>query len=313
MKILITGVAGYIGSQLAKYLVENKCVVYGLDINPIPAKIQNFIPQESYLQIDLSLECNKDILQKFIRKIGADLTIIHLAALKSVEDSALNPDNYWNNNFGSTLNLLDVMKFNEVKKLVFASSAAVYDPINEICNEGDSCAPISVYGKIKFAEEQLIREFSKLTNSRIAILRFFNVAGAIGHEFREASGKNLMPKILEASEKKLNFEIYGVDYPTRDGSCIRDFIHVEDLLSAILKSCEKIEKQSVGIVNLGSNQGATVLEVLTEFRKYVNVESINKNRRSGDTPTLLASNNKAKEILRWEPVHDLSSIVTLFV
>ena len=313
MKILITGGAGYIGSNIVRSLHlygKDKPVI--LDDLSAPGSA-SFAEKCKYdykvIQMDLSKESSiKELVNVLLQnKIEA---VIHLAAKKSVEHSMFNPEYYKEQNIGGTKNLLAAMKMAEVNKLIFSSSAAVYGNVEEeLINEDYPCKPVNPYGETKLACEKLIKEAMKEWGLNAVILRYFNVAGGDDKSF-----SNLIPIALRANEFYNPIYVYGSDWNTPDGSCVRDYVYIEDVLTANFASLEylKQENRKHTIFNVGTGKGSSVLEVVktmedTFGKKFIKV--IKTNRRDGDTATLVADVSRIKEEMGWEAKYSLLNIM----
>ena len=309
--ILVTGGAGYIGSHTVLALIANGYDVVIFDnlecghietintlknINDQSGKVVDFIKG------DLK---NTDDISAVFKKYNID-AVIHFAAYIRVEESVQNPQKYYKNNVGGTLNLLSAMIESGISKIVFSSTAAVYgEPENDAPIEEDHrLLPINAYGMSKFMVEKILQDHDKAYGIKSAVLRYFNVAGAdkknrIG-EWHDPE-THLIPNILKAINGKI-FQLYGDDFNTRDGTCIRDYVNVEDLADAhvlALKYLGKIGKSNY--FNIGTNSGSTVKEVFDACEKVLKCKIIRKicARRAGDPASLVASNKKAREILGW--------------
>lgn len=310
--ILVTGGAGYIGSHVNKELHKQgyKTVVldnlsYGHD---------DFVKWGILERVDLS-----NIRE--IRRVFQDYSVeavLHFAAFTYVGESVEDPQKYYLNNLRNTLNLLEVMLEFGVELLVFSSTCATYgNPIEIPITEEHPQNPISPYGKGKFMVEQVLKDYSSAYGLRYVSLRYFNAAGAdpegeVGE--RHEPETHLIPLILDAATgKRENIKIFGTDYPTDDGTCIRDYIHVTDLADAHIRALKYLENGGKSVVlNLGNGNGFSVREVIEEARKVTGreIKAIETDRRPGDPPVLVGSSKKAREILKWQPrFDDLSQII----
>ena len=306
-KILVVGGAGYIGAHVAYLLQENG---YGVRIyddfsnglkSRVEGKFSDVVIGDVLDRQDLISACE-----------GID-AVIHLAAKKAVGESVDNPLKYYENNVGGTLNLLAAMSLKGVKRIVFSSTAAVYAPSEKLAiTEDDLTEPLSPYGQTKLLSEKLISAVAKAENLSAISLRYFNVVGALRDEFADNSKDNLVPKVFAALKAGKNPEIYGSDYPTKDGSCIRDYIHVSDLAKAHLVALEKVFATNVDeVYNVGSGTGYSVTEMINQI-----AESIGKSitptlspRRPGDTAQLIASIAKIERDLGWKPERSLKEMI----
>ena len=306
-KILVVGGAGYIGAHVAYLLQENG---YGVRIyddfsNGLKSRIDG-----KFSDVVIGDVLDRQALISACEGIDA---VIHLAAKKAVGESVDNPLKYYENNVGGTLNLLAAMSLKGVKRIVFSSTAAVYAPSEKLSiTEDDLTEPLSPYGQTKLLSEKLISAVAKAENLSAISLRYFNVVGALRDEFADNSKDNLVPKVFAALKAGQNPEIYGSDYPTKDGSCIRDYIHVSDLAKAHLVALEKVFAANVDeVYNVGSGTGYSVTEMINQI-----AESIGKSitptlspRRPGDTAQLIASIAKIERDLGWKPERSLKEMI----
>ena len=314
MKVLVTGGCGYIGSHTVCELLEKNYDVIIVDnsINSkeeVIEKIETITGKKvKFYKYDL---LNKESLEKVFKENDIDF-VIHFAGLKAVGESVEKPLLYYENNILSTINLLEVMQEYNVKKIVFSSSATVYGtpeklPICETDKVGDTTNP---YGTTKFFIERILNDLYIADNSwGIVILRYFNPVGAnksglIG-ENPNGIPNNLMPYIIKVATKELPYlTVFGNDYDTKDGTGVRDFIHVVDLAKGHIKAIEKINNNNNGLFtyNLGTGVGYSVLELINIFEKVnkVKVEYKIAPRRSGDIAICYADPKKAYEELNWK-------------
>jgi UDP-glucose 4-epimerase len=306
-KILVVGGAGYIGAHVAYLLQENG---YGVRIyddfsNGLKSRIDG-----KFSDVVIGDVLDRQALISACEGIDA---VIHLAAKKAVGESVDNPLKYYENNVGGTLNLLAAMSLKGVKRIVFSSTAAVYAPSEKLSiTEDDLTEPLSPYGQTKLLSEKLISAVAKAENLSAISLRYFNVVGALRDEFADNSKDNLVPKVFAALKAGKNPEIYGSDYPTKDGSCIRDYIHISDLAKAHLVALEKVFAANVDeVYNVGSGTGYSVTEMINQI-----AESIGKSitptlspRRPGDTAQLIASIAKIERDLGWKPERSLKEMI----
>lgn len=293
-KILITGVSGYIGSCLYFYL-KKKFKIIGID-----KKKTKILPTR---------ECNLLNLKKLnslLKKEKPDL-VIHLAA-QSLVDETINKKKYFLNNVKATKNLLSSMKKNNIKNIIFSSTAALYKYNNKILNEKSKINPKSAYAKTKYKCENIIKD-SKINT---IILRFFNVCSSLKvkkkiiGEFHNPE-THLIPTIIYKNLCKQQIYIYGDNYKTKDGTCVRDYIHIKDICRAIDKSMEYLfnNKNKYEIINIGSSTKKTNFEILNTIQKVTGIDNKYKvvKRRKGDVDFLNCSVVKAKQKLQWMPVY----------
>lgn len=308
-KILVTGGAGYIGSVMSQVLLENNYEVIVYD--NLSRGHRQAVPKEAiFIEGDLG---NYSLLKNTLKNYQID-AVIHFAAYALVEESVRMPKLYFDNNIINGMNLLNSMAETNVEKIIFSSSCAVYgNPKNVPITEEEELNPINPYGSTKKIFEDLLREYEKAQGIKYVALRYFNVAGAykgFGEDHRPET--HLIPRILlSAIDRKKVFEIYGSDYPTRDGTCIRDYVHIYDLAVAHLLALKGIEKGS-RIYNLGSETGFSVQEVFLACQAITGKEIPFKisSRRPGDPPILVASSKKIKEDLGYKPVKsELTTII----
>jgi len=240
-------------------------------------------------------------------------SVIHLAAKKAVEESVSNPLKYYEHNVGGTLNILAAMAAKKVRKIVFSSTAAVYAPSEKSAiDETDLLAPLSPYGATKVMAEELIKSVGVAEGFSTISLRYFNVVGSTKVEFADNSKDNLVPKVFAAIKLGESPEIYGSDYPTKDGTCIRDYIHVADLADSHLSALKRVESAIVHeVYNVGSGKGYSVKEMIDQISVSMNKELTPKlcPRRAGDIPQLIASISKIERELGWKPKRSLKEMI----
>ena len=319
--ILITGGAGYIGSHCSLALLEQgkEIVIFdNLSTGHIET-IENLSKygKVNFVQGDL---LNKSEINSVFNNYNID-SVIHFAAFSQVGESVKNPEKYYVNNVCGTVNLLSAMLENNVKKIVFSSTAATYgEPVYVPIDEKHPQNPINPYGQTKLMIEKIMDDYDSAYGLKSVRLRYFNVAGAdkcsrIG-EWHEPE-THLIPNILKSTfSSGKTFEMYGDDYDTKDGTCVRDYINIEDLVNAHLLSLEYLDKGGeTNYFNLGTNNGNTVKEVFNVCQKVAGKDiAVNMMpRRAGDPASLVADNRKAKEVLGWEPQNTLEySIETAY-
>ena len=309
--ILVVGGAGYIGSHVVKALRDagRQPVVFD---NLSTGLRENLFPDIPFIHGDLLIPEQVRAAMRGIR------SVIHLAALKAAGDSMLEPERYALHNLNGTVNLLHAAGTAGVRHFVFSSSAAVYgEPQYLPLDENHPTEPANFYGQTKLQIEMLLSWFSRLRDMRYAGLRYFNAAGYDPDgEVRglEKEPNNLLPLVLETLLGwRENLEVYGTDYDTKDGSCIRDYIHVSDLADAHLRALNFLEEYDEDLVlNLGTSKGISVLEILDAARKVsgMDLPVIHSDRRPGDPAVVLASAEKAERLLEWSPAFsDLKTIL----
>lgn len=321
--ILVTGGAGYIGSHCVLALLEKGYEVIVFD-NLSTGHRQTVttlahIGQDKFDFIEGDLLNPKDVVFVFSKKpIEA---VIHFAAFSQVGESVANPSKYYRNNVVGTLNLLDVMKDFNVNKIVFSSTAATYgEPVRIPIDETHPQKPINPYGQTKLAIEKIMDDYDRAYNLKSVRLRYFNVAGAdnktrIG-EWHDPE-THLIPNILKSTfGNGQTFKMFGDDYNTKDGTCVRDYINVEDLAQAHILALEYLKRGGeTDFFNLGTKEGNTVKEVfaLCESITGQKISVKTMGRREGDPAELVANNSKAQKILKWNPEKTLEySIKTAY-
>jgi UDP-glucose 4-epimerase len=310
MRVLVTGGAGYIGSVVAEELVKDghSVVVYDSLYKGHRGAV---VAGADFVRGELS---DAENLRRAFRGQGTE-AVIHMAADSLVGESVTDPAKYYRNNVTAGLALLDAMNEEGVRRLVFSSTAAVYgEPAKQPIEENDPTAPTNPYGETKLAYERALRWYEHAYGIRYASLRYFNAAGATREcgEMHDPE-THLIPIVLEvASGERAAVEIYGDDYPTRDGTCVRDYIHVVDLARAHILALSILGERSA-IYNLGcGGDGYTVREVLEVAREVTgrDIASRAASRRAGDPAVLVASSERIKNELGWSPqFQDLRLIV----
>lgn len=314
MKLLVLGGAGYIGSHTATELLDNGHEVVIAD-NLVTGYREAVPEKATFYQGDLR---DKDFLVDLLTKEKVD-AVIHFAAFSLVGESVTNPLKYYENNLYGTKVLLDAMIETGVDKIVFSSTAATYgEPENIPILESDRTCPTNPYGETKLAMEKMISWAAKAHGLHFVSLRYFNACGAhksgkIGEAHNPES--HLIPLVLQVPNGKREFvSIYGNDYDTPDGTCIRDYIHVTDLAKAHILAVEYLMNGGESdIFNLGNGVGYSVKEVIETARKVTGhpIPAKEEARRAGDPARLVASGKKARKILGWEPeIKDLADIIS---
>ncbi len=312
MTWLITGGAGFIGAHVTETLHKaGRSVVVLDDLSTgDSSRVADSIPF-----VEISLQQHSELEQFF--SDNNFLGVVHLAAKKSVSESIERPDYYWKQNVDGIRNLLTAMTNNGVKNFVYSSSAAVYgQPDIEsgaLISEKLPCNPINPYGSTKLEGEVLSRIIAEEQGLKILALRYFNVAGAGRPSLGDQYIFNLIPIIFDAIERGEQPIVFGDDYPTPDGSCIRDYVHVQDLADAHLAAVDYVEKSDAGFipVNIGTGLGASVYDVISMIGEVTGlpIDPIVGRRRIGDPAALVADVSLAKKVLGWESSRDLREIV----
>ena len=325
--VLITGGCGFIGSHTCIELLKRDYFVHILDSNINSS--ETIIKQ---IQKTLIFELNKDV-KKNINFIKGDVrdvllledifknakkekkeisSVIHFAGLKSVEESINYPIKYWDTNLCSTISLIKVMERFNCKCLIFSSSATIYELSGKLISEDANIAPINPYGNTKAAIEKVLNDlFHGLSSDwKIANLRYFNPIGAhtsglIG-ESPKGRPSNIFPLILRVAKRELSeIKIFGKDWATKDGTGVRDYIHIMDLAEGHMRTLDYLEKRKSDIINLnlGTGKGISVLELIRTFEEVnkVDIPYIFVDKRKGDFGTVIADNSLAKHLLNWYP------------
>lgn len=301
-KILITGGAGYIGSHVNKRLYQHGYSTVVLD--NLSRGHRSQVCYGEFIEGDIGSASDLSVLFKAHRFDG----IMHFAALTDVGESVINPLIYYQNNLASTINLLNFAVKHGVKAFVFSSSAAIFgNPIAPSIDESHPCQPINPYGQTKLMTETILNQFDSAYGLKSCCLRYFNAAGGDPHgeiRLQPRSENNLIPRLLRGLQHNRPVTLYGTDYPTNDGTCIRDYIHVFDLADAHIKGFERLLKTSTSCAyNLGNGNGFSVKNVIDAVRQVTgcHLEIIEGPRRPGDPPILIADASKANRELNWQP------------
>jgi UDP-glucose 4-epimerase len=300
VKLLVTGGAGYVGSVVAHQLLQEGHETVVLD--NLTKGHEGAVPEGvGFVSVDL-------LDQKGVRDALAEGFdgVLHFAALSLVAESVEQPERYYRNNVCGTLNLLEAMRDAGVPRLVFSSTAAVYgEPEDVPIPETSTTLPTNPYGASKLAVDQMIGAVARARGLAATSLRYFNVAGASGRFGEDHHPEtHLIPLVLQAAAgRRDSVKIFGTDYPTRDGTPIRDYIHVEDLGRAHLLALEAAEEGEHRVYNLGNGAGFSVKEVIEAARSVTGrpIEAVESPRRSGDPAVLVASSDKIRAELGWKP------------
>jgi UDP-glucose 4-epimerase len=312
MNILVVGGAGYIGSHMVKMLALSNQQVVTLD--NLSNGHRDMVKYGEFVKGDIA---DSELLDKLFSANHFDV-VMHFASNIDVAESALDPSKYYKNNFSNTLNLMDAMVRHQVKFFIFSSTAAIFgEPEYTPIDEKHPKNPINPYGKSKLMVEEALEDYEQAYGLQSVCLRYFNAAGAdpdgeLGE--RHNPETHLIPLILQAaSGRRDSVSVFGQDYQTSDGSCVRDYIHVVDLCSAHLLALERLVSGSGSKrYNLGNGDGFSVYEVIDAVKKQTGEEFkvIKENRRMGDPATLVANSALAQAELGWTPEYtDLSQIV----
>jgi UDP-glucose 4-epimerase len=298
MKIFLVGGAGYIGSVCTEQLLDEGHEVAVFD-NLSEGHRRAVDPRARFIEGDLT---QRDQIETALSNCRSD-AVMHFAANALVGESMQNPSKYFRNNISNGLNLLDAMVATGVRRMVFSSTCAIFGPPDRLpIDETAPARPISPYGESKLAFEKILRWYDQIHGLKFVCLRYFNAAGAtenFGEDHRPET--HLIPTVLKvALGERPNVEIYGTDYETPDGTCIRDYIHIVDLARAHILALGAVAS---GFYNLGTGGGSSVWEVIAACRKIAGrkIDTIEKLRRPGDPARLIASSEKIKNELGWRP------------
>jgi UDP-glucose 4-epimerase len=311
MRLLVTGGAGYIGSVVSARLLEAGHEVTVLD--DLSTGHADAVPDGAkFVRGTLKADA-----APLMRDAGFE-AVLHFAAKSLVAESVANPELYWSNNLGGTLALLEAMRSSGTRSIVFSSTAAVYgEPESNPIPETAPTRPINPYGQTKLAVDTTLTEFARMYGFGAVSLRYFNVAGAYVTPSGQRLGErhnpesHLIPNVLAGAEKHTAVMIFGDDYPTPDGTCVRDYIHVSDLADAHLKALGGSEAGQHQIFNLGNGAGSSVMQVVEVCRSVTGADipvEISQ-RRPGDPAVLVASASKLQRELGWRASKDLTAMV----
>ena len=306
---LVTGGSGFIGGHVISFLQSANIPWVILDIDLVSAKekfSQN--PRMEYCDIR-----DKESLRKVFKKFDIE-GVIHLAALKSVEDSQTMKDQYYETNVSGTKNILELMDEFDIQKMIFSSSAAVYgsDLSNSQVKENSQLGPVSYYGQTKVDSEELITQFVSQGKIKAIIFRYFNVAGSLNKKLRDTSTQNLIPITIQKIQLQIQPEIFGDTYNTPDGTPIRDYVDVRDIAKAHVNAIQNFSVDSKPLIlNLGTGKGASVKEVieLTKVIMKSELAVLVKGPRSGDIGEIVANCDEANEKIGFKANFDLRAMI----
>lgn len=304
MRVLVTGGAGYIGSHAVRELINSGHTVTVLD-NLSKGHEEAIDPRATFINGSTG---NTELLLQRLHAHQIE-AVMHFAADIEVGESVTDPYKYYQNNFSNALTLLHAMMKTGIKKFVFSSTAAVYgNPEKTPIEEDQRRNPINPYGRSKMMTEMAIEDLCHAHGLGYTILRYFNVAGAspdasIGEDHEPES--HLIPRILHAARDGGEVKIFGTDYDTHDGTCIRDYVHVVDLARAHVLALEKMEEGKGNIFNIGSENGFSVREVISACEEVVGqkLSVVEEHRRAGDPAVLVASSARIRRELNWKPLY----------
>jgi UDP-glucose 4-epimerase len=303
MKVLVTGAGGYIGSQTCKFLSDNGHKVVGVDRN----NLRHNYCVDSYIGNYADFE-----VQRLLLDVDS---VVHIGATSLVGPSVLDPSKYYNNNVVGTLKLLDACKNQGVKSFVFASSAATYgEPESGVCLESEQHTPMNPYGWSKRMTEIMLSDYATAYGMNSVSLRFFNVAGAdtLMEMGQEKDATHIIAMLIERTMQGKGFTLFGDKFDTPDGTCVRDYVHVEDVANGIFKAIEYTKaNEGAYRFNLGNKEGYSNLQIVEAVRRNTPLEpnvTIGP-ARDGDPATLVANTMSANVDLGWTPRYDLNTIV----
>jgi len=303
MRILVTGASGYIGSQTCKTLSQQGHYVIGVDRNVIKHKYT----KESHVGNYSDFEC-----QRLLIDIDC---VVHIGATSLVGPSVLDPSKYYNNNVASTLELLDACKNQNIKRFVFASSAATYgEPKEDVCTELGGHEPVNPYGWSKRMTEVMLKDYATAYGINSVSLRFFNVAGAdLDGEFgQEKAATHIIAKLMEMTMDGKDFTLNGDSFNTPDGTCVRDYVHVDDVARGIAMAVDFTEfKNNAYVFNLGNGEGYSNMDIVKAVEEHTPLKPNIKigPARAGDPAKLVANSELANTQLKWQPKYGLDTIV----
>lgn len=309
--ILVIGGAGYIGSHMVRMLAKQ-------GYNPVVFDNLSKGHREAVVNYPFELGDlgDKARLTEVFKKYGIE-AVMHFAAFAEVGESVKEPSKYYHNNVAKVLDLLDALVGNDIKYFVFSSTAATFgEPVRPKIDESHPQNPINPYGNTKLMVEKILADFDTAYGLKATALRYFNASGAddsgeIGESHNPET--HLIPIVLQAAAgKRASIKMFGTDYPTPDGTCVRDYVHVNDLARAHILALEKMFKDNVSErFNLGSGNGFSVAEIVKEAKRITGIDfTVEKApRRDGDPAVLVADSAKAERILGWKPQYNLTRII----
>ncbi|KAA3646244.1 MAG: UDP-glucose 4-epimerase GalE [Chloroflexi bacterium] len=309
MRIFLTGGAGYIGSAVTQTLIEagHEVTVYDSLVKGYRAAIPS---EAEFVQADLA---DKEALTAALTAKDYD-AVMHFAAFIEAGESMQKPGLYFENNVSHSIQLIEAACQAGIQRFVMSSTAAVYQSSDEPLSEDSPLGPTNTYGATKLMIEQSLNWFGQIHGLRFAALRYFNAAGALPRRGEAHNPEtHLIPLVLQVPlGQRENIKIYGTDYPTRDGTATRDYIHIADLASAHILALEALENRDKLIYNLGNGKGYSVREVIDTAREVTGhaIPAEETPRRPGDSPRLVASSKRIREELGWQPqIPDLKDII----
>jgi UDP-glucose 4-epimerase len=309
VSVLVTGGAGYIGSHIVRLLGERGDSVVVVD--DLSTGRGTSVGDATLLHLDLSSGSAVEELRRTIEKNGVH-AVIHVAARKQVGVSMERPGFYMRQNVGGMVNLLDAMETTDVRHMIFSSSASTYGiPSTAEVDEDAPCDPINTYGETKLIGEWMCRRASDAWGLSVSSLRYFNVAGAGWPDLGDPASLNLIPIVLDRLVRGDRPQVFGDDYPTPDGSCIRDYVHVLDVAEAHLIALDALDGAGHDVFNIGTGHGHSVFEVIDEIGRATGLDATPQvvEPRPGDPPRLVGNVDKAAATLGWRATRELPEIV----
>lgn len=311
MTILVTGGAGYIGAHVVRLLIERGDEVVVVD--DLSSGDAARVEGARVVELDVASDAASGVIATLIRETSAD-AVIHFAARKQVGESMERPAWYYGQNLGGLANVVAGMADAGAQRLIFSSSAATYGmPDVDLLSEDAVCAPINPYGETKLVGEWLTRDAARAHGLRVANLRYFNVAGAGWPDLGDPTIMNVVPIIFNAISQGKQPIIFGTDYPTPDGTCIRDYVHVLDLAQAHVAALDYVARddRSFDTFNVGTGAGSSVREVIDAVARVTGlvIDPVLGERRAGDPPRLIGDVARIHEEFGWEAKHGLDEIV----
>lgn len=308
MTVLVTGGAGYIGAHVVRSLRARGDDV--LVVDDLTTGSRDRVPGVTIVQADLADASSVELVASAMRDARVD-AVIHLAARKQVEESIQRPAWYEEQNVGGLANLLVAARDAGVRRMVFSSTAAVYGDVEGAVDETHTTAPLSPYGATKLRGEQLLEEAAEADGVSAASLRYFNVGGAGAPELGDTEAHNLIPLVFEALAAGRPPVIFGDDYPTVDGTCVRDYVHVEDVARAHLDVLDALGRPGHRVYNVGTGTGTSVRQmidrILTETGS--DLRAVVEGRRPGDAHEVVADPARIRAEIGWAPLRDVDDIV----
>ena len=302
MKILITGGAGYVGSAALRHLAK-----HGHEVLAYDNLVEGHPKAVGDNRLVVGDIADTELLTQTLKDFGAD-AVMHFAAATNVGESVERPDYHYGNNVGGTLSLLNAMRNADVKRMLFSSTCATYGMTErDFMDETTPQDPFSPYARSKLTVEWMIRDFAHAYGMGFTLLRYFNASGADpSGEFGEYHDPetHIIPLVLEtALGKREIIKVFGTDYPTPDGTCIRDYVHIDDLASAHRLAIEATTPETAEVFNIGTGQGQSVMDIINACEKVtgIKIPQAITERRPGDPPALVADPAKLKTQLGWEP------------